>query len=331
VIAFLARRLGWTFLVLTVMSMIVFSLVRLMPGDPAIILLGQRADAQLAAQIREALGLNEPIVDQYIDWLSGVLHGDFGLSMAVFGQSGPSGVPVWDVIKSSLAVTLPLTILAMFFAGVIGCITGMLGAFWHGSRKDYVLSVSTFVGVSIPEFYLGILFILVFALELGWFPATGYVAFSESPWEWLYHLLLPAITLGLINAAAISRMLRASMLETLHLDYITATRSKGAPSSVVYFKHAMRNALLPTLTVAGLQAGYLLGGAIVIERVFALPGMGWNLLEAVAKRDYPMIQGLVLTFAFLFAMINLLTDLLYGIVDPKVRTSTGVRTAKARG
>lgn len=310
--------------------MIVFSLVRLMPGDPAIILLGQRADAQLAAQIREALGLNEPIVRQYLNWLSGVVRGDFGLSMAVFGQSGPSGVPVWDVIKSSLAITLPLTLLAMFFAGVIGCVTGMLGAFWHGSRKDYGLSVSTFVGVSIPEFYLGILFILIFALELGWFPATGFVAFSENPWEWLHHLLLPAFTLGLINAAAISRMLRASMLETLHLDYITAARSKGAPSSVVYLKHAMRNALLPTLTVAGLQAGYLLGGAIVIERVFALPGMGWNLLEAVSKRDYPMIQGLVLTFALLFALINLVTDILYGIVDPRVRSSVGGQAVGVR-
>jgi peptide/nickel transport system permease protein len=211
----------------------------------------------------------------------------------------------------------------MFFAGVIGGVTGMLGAFWQGSRKDYALSVGTFIGVSIPEFYLGILFILFFSLDLGWFPATGFVPFSEDPWQWLHHLLLPAITLGLVNAAAISRMLRASMLETLHLDYITATRSKGAPSSVVYLKHAARNALLPTLTVAGLQAGYLLGGAIIIERVFALPGMGWNLVEAVSKRDYPMIQGLVLTFAFLFAFINLLTDILYGIVDPKVRTSAG--------
>jgi peptide/nickel transport system permease protein len=311
------------------MSMIVFSLVRLMPGDPAIILLGQRADAQLAAQIREALGLNEPIVRQYLDWLSGVFHGDFGLSMAVFGQSGPSGVPVWDVIKSSLAITLPLTLLGMFFAGVIGCVTGMLGVFWHGSRKDYALSVSTFVGVSIPEFYLGILFILFFSLQLGWFPATGSVPFSENPLEALHHLLLPALTLGLINAAAISRMLRASMLEVLHLDYITAARSKGAPSSVIYFKHGMRNALLPTLTVAGLQAGYLLGGAIVIERVFALPGMGWNLLEAVGKRDYPMIQGLVLTFALLFALINLMTDVLYGIVDPKVRSSVSNRATGA--
>jgi peptide/nickel transport system permease protein len=305
------------------MSMIVFSLVRVMPGDPATILLGQRADAQLAAQIRETLGLNEPLPTQYVKWLSGVLHGDFGLSMAVFGQSGPSGAPVWGVIESSLEVTLPLTALAMFFAGVIGGVTGMLGAFWQGSRKDYALSVGTCIGVSIPEFYLGILFILFFSLDLGWFPATGFVPFSEDPWQWLHHLLLPAITLGLVNAAAISRMLRASMLETLHLDYITATRSKGAPSSVVYLKHAARNALLPTLTVAGLQAGYLLGGAIIIERVFALPGMGWNLVEAVSKRDYPMIQGLVLTFAFLFAFINLLTDILYGIVDPKVRTSAG--------
>jgi peptide/nickel transport system permease protein len=330
VTGYIIRRLGWTAVVLTAMSMIVFSLVRLMPGDPAIILLGQRADAKLAAQIREALGLTEPIVTQYLSWLRGVAHGDFGLSMAVFGQSGPSGVPVWDVIKSSLAITLPLTVLGMVFAGVIGCVTGMLGAFWHGSPKDYGLSVLTFVGVSIPEFYLGILFILLFSIKLGWFPATGSIAFSTDPVGALHHLLLPAITLGLINAAAISRMLRASMLEVLHLDYITASRAKGAPASVVYFKHAMRNALLPTLTVAGLQAGYLLGGAIVIERVFALPGMGWNLLEAVSKRDYPMIQGLVLTFALMFALINLLTDILYGIVDPKVRSAVTRGTAGAR-
>jgi peptide/nickel transport system permease protein len=328
---YLVRRIGWTFLVLVAMSMIVFSMVRLMPGDPAIILLGQRADVHLAAQIRQALGLNEPIVRQYLHWVGGVLHGDFGLSMAVFGQSGPSGAPVGEVIKSSLAVTLPLTLLAMLFAGAIGCVTGMLGALWHGSRKDYALSVSTFIGVSIPEFYLGILFILFFSLRLGWFPATGWVPWSEDPLAALDHLILPAFTLGLINAAAISRMLRASMLEVLHLDYITAARSKGAPSSVVYFKHGMRNALLPTLTVAGLQAGYLLGGAIVIERVFALPGMGWNLLEAVTKRDYPMIQGLVLTFAFLFALINLLTDILYGFADPKVRASIGRDAAGVGG
>jgi peptide/nickel transport system permease protein len=327
VTAYILRRLAWTVIVLAVMSVLIFSAVRFLPGDPATILLGERASAELAAQIRDAMGLNEPWPSQYVDWISGVVQGDFGLSVAVFGTGGISGDPVSEIVVSSMAVTLPLTALAMLWSVLIGGAAGFLGALWQGSRKDYALSVTTFVGVSIPDFYLSILLILLLALTIPVLPATGWVPFSEDPALAFQHLLLPSLALVIINAAAISRMLRASLLEVLQQDYIKATRSRGAPRFVVYSKHALRGALLPTLTVAGLQAGYLLGGAIIIEQVFALPGMGWSLLQAVSKRDYPTIQALVLMFALLFALVNLVTDLLYAWVDPRVRRQMGSRSA----
>ena len=325
--AYIARRIGWTVIVLVVMSVLIFAAVRLLPGDPATILLGERASAELAAEIRAAMGLDEPWTTQYVDWIGGVLQGDFGLSVAVFGTGGISGTPVKEIVTTGLAVTVPLTLLAMFWSMLIGGVAGFLGALWQGGRKDYALSVGTFVGVSIPDFYLSILMILFFALTLPILPATGWVSFSEDPVLAFQHLLLPSLALGVINAAAISRMLRASLLEVLQQDYIKATRSRGAPRFVVYFKHGLRGALLPTLTVAGLQAGYLLGGAIIVEQVFALPGMGWSLLQAVSQRDYPTIQALVLMFALLFAIVNLVTDLLYALVDPRVRRQIGGRTA----
>jgi peptide/nickel transport system permease protein len=327
VTAYVVRRLGWTVIVLVVMSVLIFAAVRLLPGDPATILLGERASAELAAEIRTAMGLDEPWVSQYFDWIGGALHGDFGLSVAVFGTGGVSGTPVSEIVSSSVAVTLPLTALAMLWSILLGGLAGFLGALWQGGRKDYALSVGTFVGVSIPDFYLSILLILLLALTFPVLPATGWVSFGENPAQAFQHLLLPSLSLGIINAAAISRMLRASLLEVLQQDYIKAARSRGAPRSVVYLKHALRGALLPTLTVAGLQAGYLLGGAIIVEQVFALPGMGWSLLQAVSQRDYPTIQALVLMFALLFALVNLVTDLLYAVVDPRVRRQIGGRTA----
>lgn len=326
-ITYIARRLAWTAVVLAVMSVLIFGAVRVLPGDPATILLGQRASAELAAEIHAAIGLDEPVVSQYFEWIGGVLTGDFGQSVAVFGTAGVVGSPVNEIVTAGLAVTLPLTALAMLWSIVLGCAAGFLGALWQGNRKDYALSIGTFVGVSIPDFYLSILLILLFALTFPVFPATGWVSFGQDPLLALEHLFLPSLALGVINAAAISRMLRASLLEVLQQDYIKATMSRGAPRAVVYFKHGLRGALLPTLTVAGLQAGYLLGGAIIVEQVFALPGMGWSLLQAVGQRDYPTIQALVLVFALLFAFVNLVTDLLYALVDPRVRRQIGRRPA----
>jgi len=316
-------------LLVVLMSFIVFSVVRAIPGDPATILLGQQADVRLAAQIRHEMGLDGPLLTQYVKWAAAALHGDLGKSLASYGTSGLSGQPVGQALSSALVVTVPLTFLAMLIALLVGTVAGLLGAFWRGTRKDYLLSVGTFVWISIPEFYLAILLILFLSVHYNIFPATGWTPWTVNPLDALHHLVLPAACLGLIGAAPISRMLRASMLEVLPNDYIKAARSRGAPDSVVYLKHALRNALLPTITVASLQLGYLLGGAVIVEQIFALPGMGWTLIQAVNNRDYTMIQGVVLVFTIIFALVNLLNDVLYGIADPTVRSAvTGARGAR---
>lgn len=316
---YVTRRFLWALFVAVLMSVIVFGFVRLIPGDPALILLGQHPDPTLARQIDHQLGLDRPVAAQYVSWAGGLLHGDFGRSLAIVGTGGLSGEPVSQTISTSLSVTLPLAGLGMAIALVFGGLSGLVSARFWRTRRDAAISLVTFVGISVPDFYLGILLILLFGLAWPVLPPTGWVAWSQSVWGAFEHLILPALALGVINGAAIARTLRASLLEVQHLEFMRAAEARGVANLVVFLRHGLRNALLPTLTVAALQMGYLVGGALVIERVFALPGMGFNLIDAVSRRDYPTIEGITLVFALLFALINLLTDLLYAAVDPTIR------------
>lgn len=315
------RRVIWAVFVVALMSVLAFSFVRLIPGDPALILLGQHPDPKLAARIHREMGLDRPLATQYVHWIDGVLRGNLGHSLEVVGNTGLSGTPVISTIESSLSVTLPLAALGMVIAVSLGGLVGAITARWHGSFWDGFFSIGTFLGISFPDFYLAILLILLFGLAVPILPPTGWVAWSTSVWGAFKHLLMPAVAIGVINAAAIARTLRASLIEVKDRDFIRAAEAHGVPEVVVFLKHGLRNALLPTLTVVGLQLGYLVGGAVIVENVFALPGIGFNLIDAVNHRDYPTIQGITLVFALMFALINLVTDLAYAVADPTVRAT----------
>jgi peptide/nickel transport system permease protein len=305
--------------VLLGVSILVFSLIHIVPGDPASIMLGPRAaDASLVERMREAYGLNQPLYVQYWIWLSKAVRGDFGFSIATTGTSGIRGRPVLQDLSVALRATIPLTLFGTFLAAVIGILAGVIAAVWRDTLPDYVVSLLAFGGISIPDFYLGLLFILLLAMQLDLFPVVGYEDVLQRPLQGLHSLFLPALTIGLINAAAISRMVRSNLLEVLRQEYIVVARAKGVFESLVIVKHALKNAFIPTITVIGLQMGYLLGGVVIIEKVFSIPGMGKLLLVAVSQRDYPMVQACVMVFALIFAIVNLLTDLTYPLLDPRV-------------
>jgi len=241
-----------------------------------------------------------------------VLRGDFGVSIH-------SKLPVWDSITERFPVTLCITTLALLFSLLISLPSGILAAVQHNTRKDYLFMLGTILGVSIPGFWLGLISLLVFSVHLGWFPSTGFVPIWEEFWEGLRYLILPSVTLGLFMAAVVARMVRSSMLEVLRLEYITHARAKGLSEWKVITKHALKNAFAPTLTTIGTQYGMLLGGAVVTETVFSLPGLGKYLVVAIYMRDYPVVQGCILFIALVYVMINLLVDLLYGFFDPRIQ------------
>jgi peptide/nickel transport system permease protein len=315
----LTRRLAGALLSLLVLSIVLFLLVQALPGDPATSMLGQRATPKLIAQINADFGLDKPLIGQYLDWLGGALHGDFGYSLATSGRSGPSGTPVGEIVVQGLKVTVPLALLGMLLAVCVGIPMGVAAAAWRGRPLDVGLSSVSVVGISMPDFFVAFLLILVFNSWLGLLPSIGYTDLFADPLQGLKTLALPILSVGLINAAAIARMTRASVLETSSQDFILLARSRGTLESVVLLKHALRTALVPILTVIGLQLGYLLGGVVVIEQVFGLPGVGRQLLVAVGQRDYPTIQALVLTLAGAFIVVNLVVDLLYTRADPAIR------------
>jgi peptide/nickel transport system permease protein len=307
-------------------SILVFFLIHIVPGDPAAIMLGPRADPELTAQMREAFGLNKPLHLQYWHWLSRALRGDFGFSIAstgtragVSGGSAIKGRPVMDSLLPALRATIPLASFGTLLAVLIGVPVGIVAAVKRDTIPDYIASFFGFLGISIPDFYLGLLFVLYLALPFEIFPVVGYADPFKDPIAGLRSLFLPALTIGLINAAAISRMVRTNLLEVLRQEYVTVARAKGLREIAVILRHAMKNALIPTVTIIGLQMGYLLGGVVIIENVFVIPGMGRLLLVAVSQRDYPTVQACVMVFALTFAIVNLLTDLTYPLLDPRVR------------
>lgn len=307
-----AKRLLLASVILFGVSIVVFSIVRLVPGDPAQIIAGQAATDQAVNQIRRRLGLHLPVHIQYIEWMSDVLRGDFGRSII-------TGQPVAELLANRYPRSLELTVLGMFFSILIAFPAGITSAIKRNTNSDYVAMFFSQVGVSIPSFWLGILFILLFAKYLNVLPPSGYHPFMNDPVKNLQHAILPALTIGIINGAVVTRFLRSSMLEKFGEDYIRTARAAGHPERRVVGKYALKNALIPTITIIGLQFGWLMGGVVIVEQVFAWPGVGRLVLSAIESRNYPVVQASLLALAGTFVLINLLVDLLYGWVDPRIK------------
>ncbi len=295
-------------------SVVAFLLIRLVPGDPAIALLGMEADARAIAALRQQLSLDQPLVVQYFAWLGRILTGDFGRSIQ-------GGRPVLPLLLGALGPSALLAVAALLISLVIAIPAGIVAATRRNSGADYAASFLALCGLSMPSFWLGVLLILAFSIYLPILPASGYVSPLVDPLGHLKHLILPALTLGAALAAATMRMTRAAMLEVLRADYVRTARAKGLPRRTVIWVHALRNARIPIATLLGIQFGQLLGGVVVTETVFSWPGIGKLTVDAIFARDYPVVQGAVLLTATLFVLINLVTDLLYTALDPRVRLS----------
>jgi peptide/nickel transport system permease protein len=290
---------------------IVFFVVSLLPGDAAEVALGLQKNPEALRRLREALGLDQPLQVRYFVWLSRFLTGNLGESIY-------SGEPVAQMIATRLPVTVTLALLAMIFGMLIGIPAGVVAAIRRGKAADFAASLSATVGISVPGFWLGIVMILVFSIWLKIAPSGGYVNPSEDPFGWLSHLILPSLAVGLILSSYLERMVRSSLLEVLPRDYILAARAKGLSEYMVIFKHALKNSMIPVVTAAGLQLGTILGGIIYIEEVFQIDGLGRLLLNAVAARDFPVVQAVALTMTLFFVATNLAVDLLVSYVDPRI-------------
>jgi peptide/nickel transport system permease protein len=309
-----ARRLALAVPMLLGMSVVVFLIVHLVPGDPARAILGLNATPALIAQVRTQLGLDDSLVSQYFSWLGNVVTGDFGTDYS-------SSAPISELLAQRLPVTIELAVVALLIAVAIGVPLGVAAAVWRGRAADTAAQGVSMAGISVPDFWLGIVLILVFSLGLGVLPSSGWVPFGDDPIGNLEHVLLPALALGVGFGAVLIRVTRAAMLDVLAQDYIRFCRAKGVPESQVILKHALRNAAIPITTVIGMQAGYLLGGAIVIEQVFSLPGVGRLVLDGVLQRNYPVVQGAVLVVGVMFIAVNLFADVLYTVLNPRLRRS----------
>ncbi|MCW2667497.1 MAG: Peptide/nickel transport system permease protein [Frankiales bacterium] len=313
-ILLLGRRLLLMVPILLVVSFLVFGLVVAVPGDPAITLAGDNATPERIAEIRGQLGLDDPLAQQYGRWVGGVVQGDLGASLF-------SGRPVATSIAERMPVTIGLATLSMIVALLISIPAGIIAATKRGRWPDRVATFLASAGLAMPSFFLGLVLVLVFSLQLGWLPATGYVPFEVDPVLWLKHMILPAITLGAAAAAETTRQLRSSLSDVLQQDYIRTARAKGTRAGSVIVHHALKNAAVPVVTVLGFQVAFLLGGSVIVEQIFALPGLGGLAIRAVIDRDIPVIQGVVVFAAVLVMVVNLAVDLLYGWLNPKIRTA----------
>jgi peptide/nickel transport system permease protein len=309
---FLVGRLLAMIPVLFGVTLAVFGLIRLTPGDPAAAILGTQANPVQLAALRHAMGLDLPAPLQYLHWLEGLLHGDMGVSYR-------NHIPVTHLLADAMPVTLELTVVSLAVAAVIGIPSGIIAAARRYTGTDYTVSAAALFGISIPGFWLGLLLILLFALELGWLPASGFTPLTDGLWANLKCMILPGFSVGVFSAGVLSRFVRAAMMESLEEDYVRTARAKGLGERIVTYRHALKNALIPTVTVLGLQVAFLLGGVVIIEQVFALPGIGQLSLNAIETRDYPIIQGATLVIGVAFVVINFLVDVAYTAIDPRIR------------
>ncbi|MED3500457.1 ABC transporter permease [Brevibacillus agri] len=326
------RRILMLIPVLLGMSIVVFSIIRAIPGDPALTILGEKASPKAIEDLREVLGLNNPWYIQYFDYLKQIITGDLGVSLH-------SGASITQEIGPYLAATTELTIVSMLFAVIIGVNAGILSAWKQNSWFDYCAMLIALIGVSMPIFWLGLMEQWFFTQELKWLPSVGrdnsrnpveaitqfYILDTilagqwDQLWEVIKHLILPGVALGTIPMAIIARITRSSMLEVMRADYVRTARAKGLAQFWVVYKHALKNAMIPVLTVIGLQTGLLLGGAVLTETIFGWPGVGRYIFTAIGNRDYPVIQSGILVIATIFVLINLLVDLLYAYIDPRIK------------
>ncbi len=310
--AYIVRRFGTALISIVLASVLVFSALLAVPGDPAEIILGLSASPEALAALREKLGLNVPPVQRYLNWLGGIVQGDFGESLNYQR-------PVGALIRDRLAVSVPLALGAALIAGLLALPLGIAAALRRGTVADPVITAASQIGAAIPSFWLGLMMILLFAVELGWLPAAGYVPWDRDPLGTLRSLLLPVLALGLGQAAVMTRMTRAAMIEVLSQDYIRTARAKGLPQRRVVLIHGLRNALVTLVTILGLSLSNVFIGSIIIEQVFALPGLGRLALTAIGNRDFPLVQGEILIYASTIVLLSFLVDISYGLLDPRIR------------
>ena len=313
--SYILRRLVGSALVMLAVAALVFFMIRLVPGDPVAAMLADAGSEEAREALTRKLGLDQPLVVQFWKWFTGLLQGDLGVS--IFGNNQP----VSTILLEALPRTLSLAFLSFVIALVIAIPAGILSATRRNTATDATVSLFAFLGLSMPDFWLAILLIIVFAANLQWLPAIGYVPLSEGVWPWLSHLILPSIAIGTGFSAIIARMIRSSMLEVLRADYMRTAASKGLPMRVQMLRHAFPNALIPVVTVIGIAFALLISGAVVVENVFAIKGLGRVLIQGIQNRDYPVVQGAVLVVSAFFVLSNLVVDLLYAVIDPRIRYS----------
>jgi len=311
-IAYVARRLASLIVVMALVGVCVFLLLHLAPGDPAAIIAGDNATPEQIAGIRTKLGLDEALPLQFLRWSGAVLSGDLGVSIF-------SNTPVTTLIGQRLEPTLSLALATLAFAVPVALVLGVLAAWRAGSSIDRASMIVAVTGFSAPAFVVGYLMIYVFAVTLKWFPVQGYTPIAENVADWARHLVLPALTLGLAYVALIARITRATMLEVLAEDYIRTAKAKGVATGPMLLKHALKNAGVPIITVIGIGVALLIGGVVITETVYNIPGIGRLVVDAISKRDYPIIQGVILVFSAVYVVINLVVDLSYTFIDPRIR------------
>jgi peptide/nickel transport system permease protein len=311
-LAYVIRRILATIPVMAVVALFVFSLLYIAPGDPAAVIAGDQATPADVERIRQSLGLDRPFLVQFGDWVWNIVHANLGTSMF-------TGLPVTKMIAQRLEPTLSLMAVTLVFAISVAVPLGVVAAWRAGSLLDRAIMAFAVFGFSVPVFVVGYLLAYVFALELEWLPVQGYTPLSEGLWPWFQNLILPAIALGCVYIALIARITRAAMLEVLAQDYIRTARAKGIGQPGILFVHALKNASVPIVTVIGIGIALLIGGAVVTESVFVIPGLGRLTIDAILRRDYPVIQGVVVLFSFLYVLVNLLVDLVYTLLDPRIR------------
>jgi peptide/nickel transport system permease protein len=309
---YIVRRLIHATFIVWGVATLVFFMLQAIPGDPVILMLGEEYTPEAAEQLRHRMGLDDPIYVQYFKWVGNLLQGDLG-------RSNATGESVSDAIKAALPKTLSIAVVSFAIAILIAFPAGILAALKRNSPIDYLVSVGAFVGVSMPSFWFAIVLILLFAVRLGWLPAVGYTPISEGVWEWFKHLILPSIAVGMGYAAILMRFIRAGLLEVLGSDYVRTARSKGLRERAVIGRHALRNALIPVVTIAGIQLALLLNGSVVVEIVFSIRGMGRLLVRGILDKDYPVVQASILLIAVIFVLANLIVDVLYTFLDPRIR------------
>ena len=314
---FLLRRLGAALVVLVLASMLVFAGVRAIPGDPAIALGAESRDPAVMAAIRHKYGLDKPLPVQYVNWVGLAVRGDLGRDQRELSVS--------TTILQRIPITLELALLSILIAALIGLPAGIVAAVRRGKPEDYAATTVALVGLSVPHFWLGLMMISYFAVHLHWLPAGGYVSFRSDPVQNLEHLLMPAIVLGTGFSAVLMRQMRSSMLNTIGADYVRTARAKGLSEWTVILKHALRNSLITVTTILGLQFGALISGVVVTESIFVIPGFGKLTLDAIDQRDYTLIQGVVLVAATGYVVVNLLVDVVYSLLNPRIRVA-GIRT-----